>query len=174
MKLALEKGKSRTLRLRRSLQAITRRSGSLYGSGRKSTALVTLKIAVLAPTPNAIVSAAVSAKIGLFRSVRPANARSCNGIFPPPSRSGAKNTTSVSRLASSLFGNGRCRNHFDNRSLTEAYFPGRFATRARWRTSVLISANASFTKMLYRRVRSGLKIHGCIFCIFLSLLSSKG
>src|SRR6266702_5973052 len=89
MKLALEKGKSRTLRLRRSLQAMTRRSGSLYGSGRKSTALVTLKIAVLAPTPNAIVSAAVSAKIELLRSVRPANARSCSGILPPHSREAA-------------------------------------------------------------------------------------
>src|SRR6266403_398085 len=66
MKLALEKGKSRTLRLRRSLQAMTKRLGSLYGRGRNSTALVTLKIAVLAPTPRAMVSAAVSAKIGFF------------------------------------------------------------------------------------------------------------
>src|SRR6266478_1815814 len=85
MKLALEKGKSRTLRLRRSLQAMTRRSGFWYGRGRSSTALVTLKMAVLAPTPKAMVSAAVSAKTGLFRKVRPAKARSRNGIFPPHS-----------------------------------------------------------------------------------------
>src|SRR5437016_14499725 len=43
-------------------------------------------MAVLEPTPRAIVNAAVSAKIGLFRSVRPANARSRNGIVPPHSR----------------------------------------------------------------------------------------
>src|SRR6266403_82482 len=43
-------------------------------------------MAVLAPTPRAMVSAAVSAKMGLFRSVRPANARSRNGIVPPHSR----------------------------------------------------------------------------------------
>src|SRR6266576_5911735 len=113
MKLALEKGKSRTLRLRRSLQAITRRSGSLYGSGRKSTALVTLKIAVLAPTPNAIVSAAVSAKIGLFRSVRPANARSRNGIFPPhlPAAAAVRILPPSPPIASSLVGDGSYREH---------------------------------------------------------------
>src|SRR5438270_11527998 len=43
-------------------------------------------MAVLAPTPKAMVKAAVSAKTGLFRSVRPANARSRNGIVPPHSR----------------------------------------------------------------------------------------
>src|SRR5437016_852442 len=42
-------------------------------------------MAVLAPTPMAMVSPAVSAKTGLFRSVRPANARSCNDILPPHS-----------------------------------------------------------------------------------------
>src|SRR5256885_9444433 len=42
-------------------------------------------MAVLAPTPRAMVSAAVSAKTGLFRSVRPANARSRNDILPPHS-----------------------------------------------------------------------------------------
>src|SRR5712692_7387686 len=86
MKSSLEKGKSRTLRLRMSLAAMTSRLGSLYGRGRNRTALVTLKMAVLAPTPRAMVSAAVSAKIGLFRSVRPANARSRNGILPPHSK----------------------------------------------------------------------------------------
>jgi len=34
---------------------------------------VTLKMAVLAPTPGAMARAAVSANTGLFRSVRPAN-----------------------------------------------------------------------------------------------------
>jgi hypothetical protein len=58
-------------------------SGFWYGRGRSSTALATLKMAVLAPTPKAIVSAAVSAKIGLFRSVRPANRSSRNDIFAP-------------------------------------------------------------------------------------------
>src|SRR6266481_3102654 len=43
-------------------------------------------MAVLAPTPRAMVTAAVSAKMGLFRSVRPANARPRNGILPPHSR----------------------------------------------------------------------------------------
>src|SRR5258708_37970317 len=89
MKLALEKGKSRTLRLRGSLKARTRRSGSSYGRGRNSTALVTLKSAVLAPTPKAMVSAAVSAKIGLFRSVRPANPSSRRAILQPHSRAAA-------------------------------------------------------------------------------------
>src|SRR5207249_5214961 len=42
-------------------------------------------MAVLAPTPNAMVKAAVSAKTGLFRRVRPANARSCNDILLPHS-----------------------------------------------------------------------------------------
>src|SRR5260370_7397772 len=42
-------------------------------------------MAVLAPTTKAMVSAAVSAKTGLFRKVRPAKARSRNGIFPPHS-----------------------------------------------------------------------------------------
>jgi hypothetical protein len=41
-------------------------------------------MAVLAPTPKAMVSAAVIAKTGLFRSVPPANARSCNDILLPP------------------------------------------------------------------------------------------
>src|SRR6266566_1722579 len=85
MKSSLEKGKSRTLRLRMSLAAMTSRSGSLYGRGRNRTALVTLKMAVLAPTPRAMVSAAVSAKIGLLRSVRPANASSRSAILPPHS-----------------------------------------------------------------------------------------
>src|SRR2546429_6076314 len=64
-------------------------SSDLYGRGRNKTALVTLKMAVLAPTPRAMVSAAVSAKIGLFRSVRPANASSRSAILPPHSSAAA-------------------------------------------------------------------------------------
>src|SRR2546423_2435672 len=54
-------------------------------------------MAVLAPTPMAMVSAAVSAKTGLFRSVRPANARSRNDILPPHSLAAVAlgNATSV-------------------------------------------------------------------------------
>ena len=37
------------------------------GSGRSITALTTLKIAVLAPTPSASVTAATAVKPGLFR-----------------------------------------------------------------------------------------------------------
>jgi hypothetical protein len=45
---------------------------------------VTLKIAVLAPTPSAIVIAAVKVKIGLFRSARNPNAKSRNRFTLPP------------------------------------------------------------------------------------------
>jgi hypothetical protein len=41
----------------------------LYGNGRSSTASATLKMAVLAPIPNAIVITAAAAKAGLDRSV---------------------------------------------------------------------------------------------------------
>jgi hypothetical protein len=41
----------------------------LYGNGRSSTASATLKMAVLAPIPNAIVITAAAAKAGLERSV---------------------------------------------------------------------------------------------------------
>src|SRR5260370_9857803 len=67
-----------------SLATIASWLGSLYGRGGNGMALVTLKMAVLAPTPRAMVSAAVSAKIGLFRSVRPANASSRSAIPLPP------------------------------------------------------------------------------------------
>jgi hypothetical protein len=75
-KSALENGKSFTLRFRMSPQARTSRSGLRYGSGRSSTASVTLKIAVLAPMPSAMVATAVSANAGLLRNVRHANERS--------------------------------------------------------------------------------------------------
>src|SRR5580704_1043977 len=92
MKSAFEKGKSRTLRLRISLQAMTRRWGSFRGSGRKSTALVTLNMAVLAPTPKIMVNIAVSAKMEFFLRVRPANTRSRKDIVPPHQLCFAKNT----------------------------------------------------------------------------------
>ena len=41
-----------------------------YGSGRSSTPFTTLKIAVLAPMPSAIVSTITSAKPGLRRRLR--------------------------------------------------------------------------------------------------------
>lgn len=44
---------------------------------------MTLKVAVLAPTRKAIVTAAVSVKIGLFRSVRPANAKFLGAMLLP-------------------------------------------------------------------------------------------
>jgi hypothetical protein len=40
----------------------------LYGKGRSSTALATLKIAVFAPIPNAMVTTAAAVKAGLERS----------------------------------------------------------------------------------------------------------
>jgi hypothetical protein len=46
------------------------RSGWSYGSGRKSTALTTVKIAVVAPIPNASVATAIEVKPGFFDSIR--------------------------------------------------------------------------------------------------------
>jgi hypothetical protein len=48
----------------------TRRSASVYGSGRSSTALTTLKMAVLAPMPRARVRTATIANPGARTSVR--------------------------------------------------------------------------------------------------------
>ena len=48
----------------------TSRSPSANGSGRSSTALTTLKMAVVDPIPNAIDSTATSVKPGDFRSSR--------------------------------------------------------------------------------------------------------
>jgi hypothetical protein len=67
-----ENGKFRTFRLRSSPHAITSRSALAYGSGWSSTALTTLKIAVLTPTPNASVNSAVAANAGFLRSDRAA------------------------------------------------------------------------------------------------------
>ena len=55
---------------------IANRSGFEYGSGRSRTALTTLKIAVLAPIPTAIVTMAVNRKPGDLRSDRAAKAKS--------------------------------------------------------------------------------------------------
>jgi hypothetical protein len=46
------------------------RSGSAYGSGRSSTALTTVKIAVVAPIPSANVTTAIKVKPGFFDSTR--------------------------------------------------------------------------------------------------------
>jgi hypothetical protein len=75
-KFSFDSGIAKLFRLRRSMYMTTSRSGSLYGSGRSSTALVTLKIVVLAPIPNAIVSAAAIVNTGLRARVRNANDRS--------------------------------------------------------------------------------------------------
>src|ERR1700722_21024482 len=53
------------------------RPGSLYGSGRSSTAVTTLKIALLAPIPSARTMIAPSANPGFLRSTRNAYFRSC-------------------------------------------------------------------------------------------------
>src|SRR3989454_12001952 len=54
----------------------TSRPGSLNGSGRRRTALTTLKIAVFAPMPSASVSTATAVKPGFFSNWRKANLRS--------------------------------------------------------------------------------------------------
>jgi hypothetical protein len=54
----------------------TSRSDCGYGSGRSKTASTTLKIAVLAPMPNASVSTVTTANPGLRNSVRIAKRRS--------------------------------------------------------------------------------------------------
>ena len=73
-------GKSRTFRLVRSAVISASWPGSLYGSGRSSTALTTLKIAVVAPMPRASVMSAVSVNAGLLRSVRTPKAKSFSQV----------------------------------------------------------------------------------------------
>src|SRR6187397_1991609 len=76
----------RLLRARKSAYSTTRRSGSLYGSGRSSTALVTLKMAVLAPMPSAMVDAAVRVTMGFLRRALAAKMSSrIIGWLPQPS-----------------------------------------------------------------------------------------
>src|SRR5258705_7213097 len=55
---------------------IAMRPGSGYGSGRTNTALITLKMAVLAPMQSASVITAMMVKPGDFRSWRRAKRRS--------------------------------------------------------------------------------------------------
>ena len=55
-----------------SIHTIASRSGAGYGSGRSSTPLATLKIALLAPIPSAIVNSAVAVNPGVRRSIRTA------------------------------------------------------------------------------------------------------
>src|SRR4030095_4169588 len=61
-------------------QTRTRRSGSVNGSGRSITALTTLKMAVVAPTPNASVRAPMAVKPGLLLSAPAAYRRSWRGF----------------------------------------------------------------------------------------------
>ena len=74
----------RLFRFRRSMYMTTRRSGSRYGRSLSSTAFVTLKMAVLAPMPSAIVDTAATVKTGPRRSVRIANVRSLRSMVMPP------------------------------------------------------------------------------------------
>src|SRR5512134_494996 len=64
----------------------TRRSACGYGSGRSRMALMTLKIAVLAPIPSASVATATKVKAGDFTSVRAAKrmSRQSSSIVDPP------------------------------------------------------------------------------------------
>jgi hypothetical protein len=48
----------------------TNRSGSAYGKGLRSTALITLNIAVLAPIPNARVTIAMIVSVRCFSMLR--------------------------------------------------------------------------------------------------------
>ncbi len=73
-------GKSTTFRVRMSDLIKANRSGCTYGRGRNSTAFTTLKIAVVAPTPSAIVTMAVRVKAGWWRRDRTAKPRSLVNI----------------------------------------------------------------------------------------------
>ncbi len=57
------------------------RFGLAYGSGRSSTALVTLKIALLAPIPSARVRTDVTVNAGFLRRERTPITKSLNDIF---------------------------------------------------------------------------------------------
>jgi hypothetical protein len=48
----------------------TSRSASSYGNGRNNAALITVKIAVFAPTPSASVRIATKVNPGFFASIR--------------------------------------------------------------------------------------------------------
>jgi hypothetical protein len=66
------KGQSFTFRARSSPHSRTSRCASVYGSGRSRTAFTTLKIAVHAPMPSAIVIVATAANARFLRRPRAA------------------------------------------------------------------------------------------------------
>ncbi len=65
-----------TLRTGQRPRTITRLSSSANGSGRNNMPFTTLKIAVLAPMPRAMVATATAVKAGLLRNDRMAKAKS--------------------------------------------------------------------------------------------------
>ena len=66
----------------------TRRSGRATGSGRSITWSSSVKMAVLAPLPSAIVTTTIAAKAGFFRNERRASRKSVQrpSIHDPPRR----------------------------------------------------------------------------------------
>lgn len=80
-RLNLETGSFRAIRRSEPPSVGVRSTKGL--PARKGTGFMTLKVAVLTPTRKAIVTAAVSVKIGLFRSVRPANAKFFDAMLLP-------------------------------------------------------------------------------------------
>src|SRR5262249_21185020 len=81
-------GQSCTFRARSSPHTITSRRASAYGSGRSSTALTTLKIAVQAPMPSAIVIVATAVKPAFFLRPRAAYAQPLTQVSTMPSSRG--------------------------------------------------------------------------------------
>src|SRR5882724_13439888 len=63
-----------------SSQMVTSRFGSWYGSGRRSTALITLNIAVFAPMPRARVITAMTVNPGCFSRLLIPWRRSLNSV----------------------------------------------------------------------------------------------
>ena len=68
---------SKPLSGRNRPHTLSTRSGSGYGRGLSSTPLTTLKIAVLAPMPNARVSTIVTANPGRFNNILTEYRTSC-------------------------------------------------------------------------------------------------
>src|SRR5580698_6144563 len=77
-------------------QIITRRAESRYGKGRSRTAWITLKMAVLAPTPRAVARTAAAINPGLRRKVRRAKRRSASIFLRPLWHAGAARGEMVS------------------------------------------------------------------------------
>src|SRR6266705_698725 len=85
-----EIGRFESLEDARLSHTITSLSGWLKGNGRRSTALIKLKMELLAPIPSARVRTATTVKPGLFASVRQPYRKSCKNPFirlPPYSGS---------------------------------------------------------------------------------------